>query len=86
MAGNRTTRRCRRQDRAGCWGGENRGERDTLDAGNLRGLKSALRASSGHSALLGRFREKTARSVALYGTISTARRVTVLGFPPRSAE
>ena len=50
-----------------CWGltaqverltGRKGREGDTLDAGNLRGLKSALRASSGHSALLGRFREK----------------------------
>ena len=50
-----------------------------FDVGNFKGLKTAVWASSGHSALLGRFRQKTGRSVALCGPISIRRRVRVVG-------
>ena len=55
--------------------------RDTLDAGNFKGLKTAIWASSGPIALLGRFREKTRSSFAVCGSISPRRRVTDLEFP-----
>ena len=62
---------------------ENQGRgRYFLAVGNVRGLKTAIGAASGQFALLGRFREKTRRSVAVYRTISTRRRGRVVGFRP----
>ena len=67
-------------------GDENQGAGDTLDAGNLRGLKRAIWASSGQIALLGRFREKPGSIFAVSGPISPGRRVMIVGFRAITAE